>query len=243
VNVTQSTIAQIGDGYGLAEGGCSVGAGYAVVSGRDFRRQDEPYINQLFVSLSGGPGGPRADGWASYAGPQSPGSSYRDSIELDEIKHPILFKSLRMQGGTGGAGRMRGSPASEVVFGPRQDAFTAVVTSDCNFNRPKGVRGGQDGQLAMTYKISEDGSETLLGNVIQLDVKPGEWLRGRECSGGGYGDPRERDPARVLYDVLEGWETIERAASIYAVAFTGAIDDESLAVDAAATARLRAGSA
>lgn len=240
VNLTQSSFAQLGDGHGLAEGGCAVGVGYAVVSGADFRRGGQPYINQLFVSLNGGPGGPKADGWASYAGPQSPGSSYRDSIELDEIKQPILFKSLRLVPGTGGAGRFRGSPASEVVFGPRRDAMAAIIASDCNHFPPKGVRGGHDGLPGASSRIAADGSEEPLANVVQLDLRPGEWLKGREASGGGYGDPLERDPARVLYDVLEGWETLERARQIYGVELTGAVSDETLAVDEAATRSLRA---
>ena len=45
----------------------------------------------------------------------------------------------------------------------------------------------------------------------------------------------------MLHDVLEKWETPERAREIYGVVFSGALDDESLAVDVAATAALRAG--
>ncbi len=54
-------------------------------------------------------------------------------------------------------------------------------------------------------------------------------------SSGGYGDPLTRDPQRVLIDVLEGWESREKADDVYGVAFTGRIEDDSLAVDADAT--------
>lgn len=241
VNLTQSTFAELGDGYGLGEGGCSVGTGYAVVSGKDFRRGNQPYINQLFASLNGGPGSPKADGWASYAGPQSPGSSYRDSVELDEIKHPVLFKSLRLVPGSGGAGRMRGAPASEITFGPRRDKMTAVVASDCNHFPSRGVRGGEQGAPAASFFIGVDGREERLPNAFQLELKAGEWLRGHESGGGGYGDPFERDPARVLHDVLEGWETMERARDVYGVVLTGSARDDTLAVDAPATERVRQG--
>jgi N-methylhydantoinase B len=239
VNLTQRSFAELGDGYGLAEGGCSVGMGYAVVSGNDFRRGGQPYINQLFASLNGGPGGPKADGWASYAGPQSPGSSYRDSVELDEIKHPIIIKSLHMVPGSGGAGRMRGAPASQITFGTRRDVMTAIVASDCNHYPSRGVRGGEDGARAASFKIDVDGREARLPNAFRVELEPGEWLRGYESGGGGYGDPLERDPARVLDDVLEGWETIERARDVYGVAFTGVARDETLALDAVATEALR----
>ena len=51
----------------------------------------------------------------------------------------------------------------------------------------------------------------------------------RTCGGGGYGPPEERDPERVLRDVLEGKVSAERARDVYGVA----IDDRRL--DEAAT--------
>ena len=54
--------------------------------------------------------------------------------------------------------------------------------------------------------------------------------------GGGWGDPTERDPERVREDVLDGYVTKEAAERDYGVVLTGA----TLAIDAAATERLRA---
>ena len=48
-----------------------------------------------------------------------------------------------------------------------------------------------------------------------------------------------REPDRVLDDVLRKWETVERAREIYGVVLTGSTDDETLAVDDAATRALR----
>jgi len=63
--------------------------------------------------------------------------------------------------------------------------------------------------------------------------------RGIDNSGGGYGHPCERDPQRVLHDVAEKWETLERARSIHGVALVK--DDSALgyAVDETTTAALR----
>lgn len=68
-----------------------------------------------------------------------------------------------------------------------------------------------------------------------MAVRKGQSIRGRDSAGAGYGDPITRDPARVLRDVFEGWESRDKAANTYGVLFTGEIDDESLAVDDAAT--------
>ena len=57
----------------------------------------------------------------------------------------------------------------------------------------------------------------------------------RTCGGGGYGPPEERDPERVLRDVLEGKVSPERARDLYRVA----VDLEGRRLDEQATADLR----
>ena len=52
-------------------------------------------------------------------------------------------------------------------------------------------------------------------------------------SGGGYGDPLERDPARVLADVDSGVVTVDGAREMYGVVVAGGLVDE------AATSALR----
>ena len=53
-----------------------------------------------------------------------------------------------------------------------------------------------------------------------LDLVPGDVISVRTCGGGGYGPPEERDPERVLRDVLEGKVSAERARDIYRVAIS-----------------------
>ena len=238
VNVTQSAFAAIGEGHGLAEGAIGMGAGAGVISGIDWRRNG-PFINQEWLLTNGGPATPTTDGWLNYGLPVAAGLMYRGSVEVDESKYPILVKHLRVIPGGGGAGRYRGAPGSDLVYGPRQDPMTVVISCDGQVNPPQGVRGGQAGPAAATYKIHQDGSVEKLPGVVECRLEPGEWVRGTDCGGGGYGDPLERDPARVCRDVLERWETPARAQHIYGVALTGSADDDSLTVDAAATTALR----
>jgi N-methylhydantoinase B len=243
VNITQSAFAKLGDGYGLAEGGSAMGTGYAVVSGNDYRHGGSAYINQLIIGNNGGPASPKADGWVTYGLPVVAGLMYRDSVEIDELKHPIEFSSLRLLAGTGGAGRFRGAPGSEIVYGPKRDSMTVIVPSDAQQNPPRGVQHGGNGTPAAAFHVSANGHETKLPNVFNIVVKPGEKIRGLDNSGGGYGNPLERDPNRVLYDVLENWETMERARDVYGVVLTGSIADDTLAVDIAATRAQRERSA
>ncbi len=240
VNITQSAFAQLGDGMGLSEGGAGLGAGMAVISGADERRGGKPYVNRLMLSTNGGPASAVADGWVNYAIPVIAGLMYRDSVEVDELKHPIRVESLGLVTDSAGAGRRRGAPAQQIEYGPTGAPMTAVISCDGQHADPRGVAGGRNGTAGETWVIEDGAQPTRAPNVVQLKLEPGQRVRGRDSSGGGYGDPLDREAERVLLDVLEGWETREKARSVYGVVFTGEIEDETLAVDAAATESLRA---
>ncbi|GLK85834.1 hydantoinase B/oxoprolinase family protein [Ancylobacter defluvii] len=240
INIVQSSFAQIGEGWGLAEGGVGMGAGFAVISGKDDRSDDGAFVNQLIITGAGGPGAPAADGWPTYALPVVGGLMYRDSVEIDELKHPMRFHFLRILPGTGGAGRFRGAPAMELAYGPTKFAMDVLWPCDGTHYPPKGVRGGQDGTCARHFRVEADGRETELPNIVNLRLEKGAYVRGNHTSGGGYGDPRQRDPRRVLKDVLEGYETEARARDLYGVVLTGRIEDETLDIDNEATVARRA---
>ena len=103
----------------------------------------------------------------------------------------------------------------------------------------KGVQGGLPGSKAWAVKIDQEGNETPLPNIFAGELLPGEFIRSRDCGGGGYGSPLERDPERVRRDVLERWVSLEQARAVYGVVFKGSMDDDTLAVDLEGTQELR----
>lgn len=240
VNITQSAFAQLGDGHGLAEGGTGLGVGMAVISGHDPRRGGAPFVNRMMLSTNGGPASPTADGWVNYAIPVIAGLMYRDSVEVDELKHPIRVRSLTLVQDSGGPGRHRGAPAQAIEIEAVGTSVTAVISCDGQHAPPRGVAGGGDGVPGATWLLDGTAAPERLPNVVQVALQPGQALRGRDSSGGGYGEPLTRDPARVRHDVLEGWESAAHAREAYGVVLTGAIEDETLAVDVPATTALRA---
>ncbi len=235
VNITQSAFAQLGDGMGLSEGGAGLGAGMAVISGNDMGRGGQPYVNRLMLSTNGGPASAEADGWVNYAIPVIAGLMYRDSVEVDELKHPIRVESLQLVTDSAGAGRRRGAPAQQIEYGPTGAPMTAVISCDGQHTQPRGVLGGLPGTAGETWLIQDNTQPERLPNVAQVTIDPGQRIRGRDSAGGGYGDPLDREVERVLVDVFEGWETRKKARDVYGVVFSGEIEDDTLAVDVAAT--------
>jgi N-methylhydantoinase B/oxoprolinase/acetone carboxylase alpha subunit len=242
INITQSAFAELGPGYGLAEGAVGSGPGFGVISGVDSRRGDADYINQVYFASSGGPAGPVEDGWLFYGIPVCGGLMYRDSVEVDEQKYPILIDEVRLKPDSEGAGRFRGAPGSRVTFGPTDRPMTVAYVIDGHYDPPRGVLGGGDAEPHDVVKLLAGGAEEAVPKVGAIDLRPGDTVMSVTNGGGGYGPPGERDPERVRRDVEAGLVTPGRAERVYRVAVT-ARDDGTYEVDEPATARLRGAAA
>jgi N-methylhydantoinase B len=162
------------------------------------------------------------------------GMCYQDSIEVDELRHPLLVHARRLIPDSEGAGRFRGALGAYSEFSPRDCAMTVAYVSDGNLNPAKGVRGGQAGAPSAQFLKRRSGTLEPMPGCAEVLVEPGEAMVSVSCGGGGYGPPEERAPPRVAEDVREGWVSRSRAESVYRVSLT---DD--LQVDGAATQRLR----
>jgi N-methylhydantoinase B len=238
INLTQSALAEDGGETGVAEGGMALNAGYAVISGADSRRDGAPFVNQLMLANNGGPASAVCDGWVTYGNTAVAGLLYRDSVEIDEQKYPIVVRSMRLERDSGGPGRFRGAPGLRLVYGPKHDTvMVATFHTDGYLTPARGVCGGGSGSLAWAGRIGPDGIEHDLPLMFAGEVQDGEWVVAVDCGGGGFGDPLDRDAAQVRHDVLEGYVSLEQARAAYGVVFDG--EGEALTVDAPETLALR----
>jgi N-methylhydantoinase B len=162
------------------------------------------------------------------------GLCFHDSIELDELRQPLRIHCRYIKPDSEGAGRYRGAPSIYVEFGPRGAAIEVGYVSDGTLNAAKGVRGGLAGGVADQKKRGRDGRLTPLEPFAQVRLEDGERIVSVSCGGGGYGDPLQRDAAKVQHDVAEGWITRQRAEQVYGVVLTASGE-----VDGPATARRR----
>ena len=235
-NAVQRGLAELGEGFGLAECGTVIPASAAVVSGRDQREGGRPFVNQIFLAVTAGAGTPWTDAWLTIFHVGGAGMMRRDSVEVAELAHPILVEQLRLLADTEGAGRYRGAPSAYVEYGPVGTSLTAAYGCDGTEFPALGARGGLGGAPARHQLRGLDGSLSELPSYGLVTLQDGERIIALTPGGGGYGPPLERDPDRVRRDVVEGWVSRERAQSVYRVALT---DD--LEIDVETTRRLRAG--
>jgi N-methylhydantoinase B len=65
--------------------------------------------------------------------------------------------------------------------------------------------------------------------MFSTTIGAGEIYVHRTAGGGGWGDPRRRDPAAIADDVADGKVTPEAARRVYGVAIDGGSLDEGVA--------------
>jgi len=233
-NSVQAAIAELEDGFGMAESGAILPASVGVVSGYDPATK-ERYVNQLFLAMTGGAAAPRTDAWITLGHVGNAGLCYQDSIELDEMRQPLMVKTRRFITDSEGAGKQKGGPGMLVEFGPTRGDMEVAFVSDGTHNPAQGVRGGGLGGSAYQGIRSAEGDAPVpTANSDVVTLHPGENIVSHCCGGGGYGNPAERDPDLVAQDVKEGWVSPNRAREVYRVALTA-----DGGVDAEATAALR----
>ena len=80
------------------------------------------------------------------------------------------------------------------------------MISEKNVIPPYGVEGAANG-AANSFTVIRDGEvvqpSDMPGKISGFALRPGDIVREETAGGGGYGDPLERDPDRVLADVAE----------------------------------------
>src|SRR5262249_49543126 len=173
VVTTQRTIADAWEGFGLAEGACGIGPGFAVVSGIDWRKDDSPYVNRRVLGSQGGPAGPDCDGWVTYGNAVTNGLMFRDSVEIDEQKYPVRIREIRVRADSEGPGRRRGAPGTRVLYGPKRDPMTAAYVTDGFHHPPRGTRGGGTAAASTAFMEGAAGVERELDPIAHVAIRPG----------------------------------------------------------------------
>ena len=239
-NAVQTAIAGLGEGYGMAEVGAIFSSAAANVFGYDPRHDNRPFVNEVCLGDTNGAAAPNEDGWLTITHIGTAGLMFLDSIEVDELRHPIMIQTRRLAPDTEGAGRYRGAPGLHTEYGPRECSMRVMYAGDGMHNAASGVRGGQSGSAFRAYRRDIEGRLADAPGCADLELASGETIISTSCGGGGYGSPLEREPERVSRDVLEGYVSRERAAAVY-----GVIVDVDGAIDYPATQskRLRANQA
>lgn len=229
-------------------------AGSRLVRTAGLNQRGVPYVSGMAQgSLSGDGARANRDGNDTGSG----GFMSSPSVEWAERNFPLLFLFRRHIKDGGGAGKFRGGAGAELAVtahdSPEGKVRAVAYGVDGFGNVGRGVSGGYPGapSILIHFEGSNLGRELAAGkqphDIEQMGGTPRllpycDFTIGKEdilfyrlASGGGYGDPLERDPEAVRSDVESELVSLDAARDIYGVA----LDEHAQHVDIEATDLLR----
>ncbi|SPP98118.1 hydantoinase B/oxoprolinase family protein [Bradyrhizobium vignae] len=158
------------------------------------------------------------------------------NLEDYEQFYPVRFHRQEFRCDGGGPGRFRGGTGCDYeveLFTPAEYSFMIGAIPG---GRPSsfGVEGGKPGATTMPTLSLADGTKIHPDNASVERYGPTTY-HVLAPGGGGFGNPKTRDPSRVSRDVRDGIVSIAAAEREYAVAITS----DGLHIDEARTLQLR----
>ena len=156
-------------------------------------------------------------------------------VEITEAEQPLRVLRTEFIQDVGGAGTYRGGASIRREYELLEEEAVLQVRADRHDFRPYGLYGGSPGRPSRNL-LRRGGQEQELPAKFTMVMRRGDVFCHESAGPGGWGDPLERDPARVARDTRNELVSRSRARDDYGVVFVG----ESFEVDEAATAALRA---
>lgn len=204
-------------------------AGHFVSLCADIIAGQHPETGELFVLIE-----PNAGGWGAGDNKDgeralvalSDGETYMIPVEVLEVKYGVLVEQYGFNVSGAGAGQWRGGEG--VVKDYRITAETALVTGICDRSEtpPWGAAGGKPGSCNAITIYREDGTLAHRGGLISARrVTKGDLVRITTATGGGWGNPLEREANAVRDDVGNGFITPEQAQDVYGVIVNPVTDE------------------
>jgi N-methylhydantoinase B len=167
-------------------------------------------------------------------GMSSPFNSTNIPVEALEAKQPLIVEQFCYVPDTAGPGKYRGGVATRLDIQILGEKTVVNNLSERQKFPSYGLFGGQPGALGRTLVNPDRPGERRVGGKESFEIEYGETVSFQLSGAGGYGDPLEREPARVGRDVMLGLVSVEAARDQYGVvcAADGTVDEQ-------ATAKLR----
>ena len=173
----------------------------------------------MFCFFGGGLGGnPETDGLNHGNNPIS--TATIPPLEILESLYPVMFTqwALRPDSRRRRQASRRARRDLRDRGAGRRHAKCSCSASAANIRRP-GANGGGSAVLNRFVYETDAGEATppLVSKVTDVKIKRGQKVRLETPGGGGFGDPRTRDPERIARDVRLGYVTREAAERDYGV--------------------------
>jgi len=154
--------------------------------------------------------------------------------EVTEAEQPLQILCTEFIQDVGGPGRYRGGVSIRRDYKLLEAEAVLQVRADRHAFRPYGLYGGQPGKPSRNV-LNPGAEDRELPGKFTMTMRRGDVFRHEQAGPGGWGDPLEREPGRVLRDVRNELVSRTAAREDYGVV----VDPATWTVDETATAQLR----
>ena len=158
------------------------------------------------------------------------------SVESIEAAYPLLVESYGLVQDSEGAGKYRGGLGLKRAVRVLGEKIQLTLSSDRAEVKPWGLFGGLEAAPSRSEIKSPDGHIERLPSKVTRSVYSDHVLLTQTPGGGGWGNPKSRDPQAVFTDVLEEFISIDRARETYGVVIEA---DNRLTLNMKETIKLR----
>jgi N-methylhydantoinase B len=159
--------------------------------------------------IAGGSGaGPRGDGVAAIETDAT--NCMNLPAEALEMEAPIRLHRVELRANSGGDGEWRGGLGLTREYEVLEGDVSFSHRGERHFSIAAGLAGGKEGARARSVIRRAGGGEEVIPSKIVTVLHPGDRVTVETAGGGGYGDPRRRDPALRATDIANGKITADR---------------------------------
>jgi len=177
-----------------------------------------------FYETQGGGAGAHAGGDGMDAVHVHMSNTRNTPAEVLETAYPLAIERYELREDSGGAGEFRGGLGLRRDIRVERGSAALSLLGERRETAPYGIEGGEAGAVGTDVLLEASGandsvsrsSEVLPAKCTRL-LEAGDVVSVRTPGAGGFGDPTDRDPERVLRDVRFGKCSPERAREVYGV--------------------------
>ena len=218
-------------------------AGEYMLFGAWFFRTD-PRLGKPFIYIDpvdGGGGAFSFDDGADGLIFHGDGDAPNTPVEVAESRYPLRIDRYELHTEEYGIGRFRGGLGTIRDYRFLTDDVSTQIANEQTVCRSHGLQGGQEGGINRLWVRPGTDRQKILTERVSFygPFNNGDVLSCRTAGGGGFGDPLEREPARVQSEVLNELITPEKAEEFYGVVITTDENGDAV-VDEARTSACRA---
>ncbi|SEL33654.1 N-methylhydantoinase B [Colwellia chukchiensis] len=143
------------------------------------------------------------------------GDTFNCPAEIAEARYGVTVGQLALNDEDGGAGQFRGGKGIVLDYIIRND--NSFLT--CAYSRAKvppwGLKDGEAGTFNRIEVLRTDGSTERHAMATEVKTNTGDIVRVITANGGGFGDPKQRDPKAIADDLKNGYVSLDYAKSVY----------------------------